>query len=69
MIASAPATPPWNSPSARATAPRTSCAWDRLDLNEDVIRLAQGLLGVLGSVREIGDSSYGLDVAVAVGGG
>src|SRR5688572_13002775 len=38
-------------------------------LNEDVIRLAQGLLGVLGSVREIGDSAYGLNVAVAVGGG
>jgi hypothetical protein len=37
-------------------------------INEDVIRQAQGLLGVLGSVREIGDAAYGLDVAVAAGG-
>ncbi|MCC6236310.1 MAG: DNA polymerase III subunit alpha [Dehalococcoidia bacterium] len=38
-------------------------------LTEDVIRLIQGLLGVLGTAREAGDQAYGRDDAVAVGGG
>ncbi|MSP22554.1 MAG: DNA polymerase III subunit alpha [Dehalococcoidia bacterium] len=38
-------------------------------LTEDVIRQLLGLLGVLGTAREIGDPTYSLDVAVAVGGG
>jgi DNA polymerase-3 subunit alpha len=38
-------------------------------LSEDVVRQAQGLLGVLGSVREIGDAAYAHDAAVAAGGG
>jgi DNA polymerase-3 subunit alpha len=38
-------------------------------LNEDVLRLVQGLLGVLGNAREVGDPSYGRVVAVAAGGG
>jgi hypothetical protein len=38
-------------------------------VNEDVLRLVQGLLGVLGTAREVGDPAYGRDVAVAAGGG